>query len=182
MSEIDLHRDSERILLALDEQGDLSTRPLANHSGLKNTQQVHYRFDAELGPDAAGLIFKASDPGRGGHAKWALTDDGREFVDEHRDEMQQPATEEEAINAAVHLQDKIQSLEERVQSVEGTYGIVQRQWKHLDDNNRELKDTQKTLERQLGEVQGRLSKLEDQVEKIDDKFRDFFGEEWDAER
>lgn len=99
MTETAYSRDSERILLALFEQGPLLTRELVEEAGLDDTQQVHYRYSNYLGPDEYNLISKQSD-GRGGHAEWELTDAGEAWVEVKYDDIRIPQTEDEAAEVA----------------------------------------------------------------------------------
>lgn len=101
MDEIDLPRRCERILLVLDDQGVLKTPEIQNHAGINKLQYTHYDLKERLRDH--GLVEDAgrvSGSGPDGIRRWRLTLKGRNWVDEHREEIAIPANAEEACEVA----------------------------------------------------------------------------------
>lgn len=124
MGDTGYHRDSERIILALYEQGQLGTRPLVEEAELDSTQAVHYRYNSALGPDGYGLVEKAvSEPGK--QSEWCLTESGESWAEVNYDAIRVPQTEDEAVDVAARALEKARSAESTAGTTAGEFDQLQ---------------------------------------------------------
>jgi chromosome segregation ATPase len=163
MSSTGYDRPCELILLALEEQGPLKSRELTDAAGLKKTQQVHYRYKEYLGPSEYGLVKKVSDPGRGGHTEWALTESGANYVKYNREELEKPATSTEAVEVAAELRNEVDDLKSQIESTQGTVGSNKSQ---IDD-----------FKSRLDEISKKPENLHERIETLEDSVDDFVPRE-----
>jgi DNA repair exonuclease SbcCD ATPase subunit len=179
MTVSDLSRDSERILLALFEQGRMQTRELTDYADLDATQQVHYRYRNYLSGEY-GLVEKHP-PDSGKQAEWELTRVGHLWMQRVYDDIAVPQTPEEAVSVARTAMEKAESAEKATSTISGQFGQLDRSVsealakfdslasevdKDLDEVDEEIREI--AQEAAADEV----DRLEDPVELVRDSLED----------
>lgn len=134
MAETDIPREAERILLALDEQTRLETRPLVEKADLKSTQSAHHYWDSYL--RERGLVKKHT-PEPGKQAEWEITEEGETFVDLCRDEIAIPATPEEAADVATKAKQKAKAAKKTASTLTGKF---EQHKSDVDERIEDIKD------------------------------------------
>lgn len=143
---------AQKILVALYEGQTLTTSELREWTEAKNNQIVKYRIDEHLRP--AGLVVKNGEKKvrNGAHPSyvWKLSyPDGREWVDAHLEELEEPKTFEEVHEIAQSAHEAAQTAMDRVQDMEGGRGYVEKVRQELEgylDDLADLEDMVETAE------------------------------------
>jgi DNA repair exonuclease SbcCD ATPase subunit len=149
-----LDRDVERLLLTLA-GGPLRTSEIRDELGLNQNQQVLYRFENKV----PGELFEQREerPHPGQNLKvWALTEEGEQWIEEHREEIERPANLQETI-------EELEALESGLARVEGRSGSLRQSVEELRERVRAAERTQAEREQAVVE---RIESLAEDVEEV----------------
>lgn len=131
---------SQKILVALDEHGEMSSGELADATDKKHNNSVTKPVRETLEP--AGLVSreKRDHPGPMDKTVHSLTGEGELFVEDYREQLQKPTSVEDVSEEVNSLRDELNGLcddldglESRIQSIEGKDGRVTRIIGEIED-------------------------------------------------
>ena len=150
-----LKETSQTLLQSLyDRGGEAIASELRDDAQLDYAQQVHYRFKEYLIP--AGLVERVKQREMPGNTRnaivYSLTDDGRSFVEVHRDELAQTVDTEAVLESHRRLSEELSDCRGQADRV-------------AFDVDR-LQSRQRTQKEQLDQQNDRLEQLEAEVENL----------------
>lgn len=147
-----LDRDSQRILMFLAENGESTTSELRSATDLSHNSGVLYRLREHLVD--GGLVEgtgQLSGPGDSeGVKKWMVTDRGEHFAEEHIEELGQPATLEEACEAAQKALNDAETAKDSFQHYRQKLSRYVKKTKGLDSRVEEIEDQQEEDDASFG--------------------------------
>jgi ubiquinone biosynthesis protein UbiJ len=190
---------SQTILRILRARGtDVETAYLRKHIGADDNKIVLYRMNEHLVP--AGLVEKSGEenwyPGLPPGSLWSITDEGREWLTEHDDEIVDAADINDALDEIQHVRkgldefwsrlnhvaekydnrtetledhvDRIRRLEEARSNLSDAVGYVHafRYGQNLNESN--IVDELQHINRELSKIDRRLNSLESLESKVSD--------------
>lgn len=161
-----LDRDVERLLLTLA-GGPSRTSEIRDELGLNQNQQVLYRFENKVPAELVVEREEEVHPGRNVKV-WGLSEEGEQWIKEHREEIERPANLQETI-------EELEALESGLARVEGKSGSLRQSAEELRkrvragernqaEREQEVLETTESLTEDVEEVSEAVASLQKSLE------------------
>lgn len=131
---------SQEMLMALAGE-DREVGELRDIVEVENNNSVTYRYREYLGP--AGLVDRerSDHPGPMDKSVFALTEVGEEWVEEHREELEEPTTVEDVANLLEHLRDDLSETDDEIEQVRDRVHRIESKDGRVDSILNQIQDT-----------------------------------------
>jgi len=136
------------ILLALESDGPSSTSSLRDAADLDQNQQVIYRMETYLVPAALVSEVGADERDENEPRLWRLTDGGKRWLQEHREDVEGPQTLDEACETAAEAVDIAEQARSSAGSATATVADLEQR---LDDALATLEAVEATVDERAQE-------------------------------